>query len=152
MGKSFLRALTKPEKLKAFSVHKALLCRVLQHGIKRLIVACGVEYGDGLCVSAKLLEGENFKKLLKGTNAAGEHNKGIGLFLHELLSFAHGIGINKLAAIFVQYTRLVKKARGYADDAANVADALQQNGIDWDFVYEYDGEQGIWIEIQEDER
>lgn len=38
-----------------------------------------------------------------------------------------------------------------AEDAANVADALSNNGIDWDFVYEYDGEKGIWIEIREDE-
>ena len=38
-----------------------------------------------------------------------------------------------------------------ADDAGKVADALQQNGIDWDFVYEHDGEKGIWIEILEDE-
>ena len=37
------------------------------------------------------------------------------------------------------------------EDAANVADALSNNGIDWDFVYEHDGEKGIWIEIQEDE-
>ena len=38
-----------------------------------------------------------------------------------------------------------------AENAANVADALSENGIEWDFVYEHDGEQGIWIEIQEDE-
>lgn len=36
-----------------------------------------------------------------------------------------------------------------ADEAAGYADALQQHGIDWDFVYEHDGEQGIWIEIKE---
>lgn len=34
-----------------------------------------------------------------------------------------------------------------AEDAANVADALQQDGYDWDFVYERDGQKGIWIEI-----
>ena len=39
-----------------------------------------------------------------------------------------------------------------AEDAASVADALCKNGIDWDFVYEHDGEKGIWIEIREDER
>lgn len=39
-----------------------------------------------------------------------------------------------------------------AEDAANVADALSKNGIDWDFVYEHNGEKGIWIEILEDER
>lgn len=33
------------------------------------------------------------------------------------------------------------------EDVANVADALQQDGYDWDFVYERDGEKGIWIEI-----
>ena len=38
-----------------------------------------------------------------------------------------------------------------AEDAANVADALTKNGIEWDFVYEHDGEKGIWIEIREDE-
>ena len=39
-----------------------------------------------------------------------------------------------------------------AEDAANVADALCKNGIEWDFVYEHNGEKGIWIEIQKDER
>ena len=39
-----------------------------------------------------------------------------------------------------------------ADDAASVADALGKSGIEWDFVYEHDGEKGIWIEIREDER
>lgn len=34
-----------------------------------------------------------------------------------------------------------------AEDAANVADALQQDGYDWDFVYERNGQKGIWIEI-----
>lgn len=37
-----------------------------------------------------------------------------------------------------------------AEDAANVADALQQDGYDWDFVYERDGQKGIWIEILEE--
>lgn len=39
-----------------------------------------------------------------------------------------------------------------AEDAANVADALCKNGIEWDFEYEHNGEKGIWIEIQKDER
>ena len=38
-----------------------------------------------------------------------------------------------------------------ADEAAYIADRLQQDGYDWDFVYEHDGQKGIWIEIQEDE-
>ena len=33
------------------------------------------------------------------------------------------------------------------EEAADVADALQMEGIDWDFVYEKDGQKGIWIEI-----
>lgn len=37
------------------------------------------------------------------------------------------------------------------EDAASVADALSKNGIEWDFVYEHDGEEDIWIEIREDE-
>lgn len=38
-----------------------------------------------------------------------------------------------------------------AEDATNVADALSENGIEWEFIYEHDEEKGIWIEIQEDE-
>lgn len=34
-----------------------------------------------------------------------------------------------------------------ADEAAEVADALQNEGYDWDFVYECNGQKGIWIEI-----
>ena len=37
------------------------------------------------------------------------------------------------------------------DDAANVAHALCELGINWDFCYEKNGEQGIWIDILEDE-
>lgn len=39
-----------------------------------------------------------------------------------------------------------------AEEAADIADSLSKEGLKWDFVYEHDGEQGIWIEIQEDER
>lgn len=34
-----------------------------------------------------------------------------------------------------------------AEEAADVADALQMEGYDWDFVYQKDGQKGIWIEI-----
>ena len=37
------------------------------------------------------------------------------------------------------------------EDAGNIADALVNSGIDWDFCYEKNGEKGIWIEIKEDE-
>lgn len=39
-----------------------------------------------------------------------------------------------------------------ADDAADMAEALNRLGVDWDFCYEKDGEKGIWIEIMEDEK
>ena len=34
-----------------------------------------------------------------------------------------------------------------AEDAALFAITLGQEGYDWDFVYERNGEHGIWIEI-----
>jgi hypothetical protein len=34
-----------------------------------------------------------------------------------------------------------------ADEAADVADSLNMKGIEWDFVYQKDGQKGIWIEI-----
>ena len=34
-----------------------------------------------------------------------------------------------------------------AEEASYIADRLQQDGYDWDFVYERDGQKGIWIEI-----
>lgn len=37
------------------------------------------------------------------------------------------------------------------EDAANVADALCDLGINWDFTYNKNGEKGIWIDILEDE-
>ena len=37
------------------------------------------------------------------------------------------------------------------DDAAQVADALCDLGINWDFTYDKNGEKGIWIDILEDE-
>lgn len=34
-----------------------------------------------------------------------------------------------------------------AEEAANTADYLNMKGIEWDFVYQKDGQKGIWIEI-----
>jgi hypothetical protein len=32
-------------------------------------------------------------------------------------------------------------------DAADVAETLSHEGIEWEFLYEKDDEEGIWIEI-----
>ena len=37
------------------------------------------------------------------------------------------------------------------DEAANIADVLCHMGINWDFCYKKHGENGIWIDILEDE-
>lgn len=34
-----------------------------------------------------------------------------------------------------------------AEETSYIADRLQQDGYDWDFAYERNGEKGIWIEI-----
>ena len=34
-----------------------------------------------------------------------------------------------------------------AEEAADIADCLNMEGIEWDFVYTKDGQKGIWIEI-----
>ena len=34
-----------------------------------------------------------------------------------------------------------------AEEAADVADTSQMEGYDWDFVYQKDGQKGIWVEI-----
>lgn len=34
-----------------------------------------------------------------------------------------------------------------AEEAADIADSLNKEGIEWDFVYTKDGQKGIWIEI-----
>lgn len=39
-----------------------------------------------------------------------------------------------------------------ASDAADMAEALNWLGVKWDFCYEKDGEKGIWIIIEEDEK
>lgn len=34
------------------------------------------------------------------------------------------------------------------EDAAGVAETLSNLGYIWDYVFEHDGQKGIWIEIQ----
>ena len=55
-------------------------------------------------MSFKLTQRIYLKKLVKCTYATWRYNKSVGFFFHNLLSFTHGFGINKLGAIFKKHT------------------------------------------------
>ena len=104
--------------LKAAFRHESTTGKLLEHFYHRVVRAQRVQKHDGAVVAAELLEREYLKKLLKRADAAGQDDAGVGIFLHQLLALAHGLGEYHAAAPVVQDAGLVEKPRRYADDSA----------------------------------
>jgi hypothetical protein len=61
----------------------------MQHGVQRIVIAIHIDHDDGLVVHPKLRFGRHFKKLVKGSKAARQHDKGIRHGQHQGFAFLH---------------------------------------------------------------
>ena len=56
-----------------------------------VVITVAVENAHGFVVVTQLPPGPDFKQFFKSADAAGQCQKGIGLFSHEAFAFVHGV-------------------------------------------------------------
>ena len=88
-------------------------------------VAAGIQHHDRLGMNAKLLPGDDFKRLVQRSQAARQHHEAVGQFEHAGFALMHGLRHDLLGHGIVADFQVLEKFRNDADDTA----AAGQYGI-----------------------
>src|SRR6266851_3949856 len=90
---------------------------------ERVVEAVDVEQQDGLGVELEGLPGKDLEHLLKGAEAAGKDEEGVGLFAHEGFAGVHRVGDVELGDAVVGDFEVDEDLGDDTDDTASGGEA-----------------------------